>query len=97
VPYSPRSLWTITPLGYFVTFVGNRYAIDLRIPAAVPTISANDPPPFWRENQPVISIRRDVRLVPISAAEHPEQRDFLDNRLNNMRGTAAARLLRSPE
>jgi hypothetical protein len=80
VPFSPTSNWYVSPLGYVVTMVGTRYAIDLRIPR--PTASGRGSPPGWRAGDPVVSIRRNVTPVPIGAAERREQRDSIELRMS---------------
>jgi hypothetical protein len=65
-----------------ITGVPTRYAIEMRIPA--PAV-ANAPssgasatsraaPAVWRTGDPVVSIRRDVRPVPISDQQRAEER-----------------------
>jgi hypothetical protein len=58
--------------------VTNRYAIDLRIPPVAPPGRAGAPP-TWREGDPVVSIRRNVAPVTVSAAERRDRRARLDS------------------
>jgi len=78
VPYSPTAAWYTSPLGYFVTMITSRYALDLRIPPAAPRGRAGTPP-AWREGDPVVSIRRNVAPVTVSAAERRDKRARLDS------------------
>jgi hypothetical protein len=71
VPFAPWGTWEWSPLGYFVTGVSNRYAIDLRIP---PRTGATARPPTWRPGDPVVSIRRQVAPVEVGNAERAAHR-----------------------
>jgi hypothetical protein len=72
VPFSPWSVWEWSPLGYFVTGIGSRYVIDLRIPR--PATGATTAPPRWRPGDPVVSVRRNAPAVPITNAERAAHR-----------------------
>jgi hypothetical protein len=78
-PYSPELLWEWSPLGFFVTAASDRYAIDLRLPT--PGAETDGTPPVWRPGDPVVSLRRDVIAVPVSAAERRDWRRWLDDRI----------------
>jgi hypothetical protein len=90
VPYSPRSDWYWSPLGYVVTVVTSRYAIDLLMPNAgradAPGAGRSSVPPRWREGDPVVSIRRDIPPVPVTEAERADQRRMLDDYVATLRG-----------
>ncbi|HUF52112.1 MAG TPA: hypothetical protein VMN60_14905 [Longimicrobiales bacterium] len=66
IPYTPQSIWTLSPRGYFVAATSDRYAIDLHIPQ-------QDAGPLhagaWRPGNPITSIRRSVERVRIAEAE----------------------------
>ena len=78
VPYSPWKTWSRSPLGYFVTAVTNRYAIDLRIPPATPGAAR---PPTWRAGDRVVSVRRQVAPIPISDDERAARRAVVERRM----------------
>ncbi len=71
--YWPEPFWTISPLGYVITGVPSRYAVDLRIPVA------GDPAirPRWKEGDRVVSIRREVPPVPVIDAERAQHRAMI--------------------
>jgi hypothetical protein len=81
VPYSPRAVWKLSPEGYFVTALTNRYAVDLRIGKGA--VEARSAPgragvgagnlPMWRPGDIVLSIRRDVSSIPLSRQERSDQ------------------------
>jgi hypothetical protein len=81
VAYSPGRFLNWSPRGYFISGFTNRYALDMRIPPAPPGAS-RDPlggtHRRWQPGDPVISIRRDVAPVPVSAAERREQRAYAE-------------------
>jgi hypothetical protein len=85
VPYSPVSWSTLSPLGYFVTGVAMRYAIDLRIPP-VGQPAGRGAPALWQEGDAVLSIRRQVPPVRVSARERADQRAFLEDRVRQQTG-----------
>ena len=74
IPYAPTTTWTWSPLGYAVTGRTDRYAIDLRIPSRPRTVARGAAPPTWKEGDQVVSIRRDVAPIQISAAERSARR-----------------------
>jgi hypothetical protein len=75
----PNPVWAWSPLGYMVTGVPTRYAIELRVPVSRGA-TASAPPASrsvssrWRPGDPVVSIRRNVSPVPIADAERAERR-----------------------
>jgi hypothetical protein len=79
VSFLPVGFEVFSPLGYWVTFLSNRYAIDLRIPR---TIAGARPavPPMWKPGDPVTSIRKPfvpVKVLPQERADHRSSiRDF---------------------
>ena len=85
VPFSPRPFVQWSPLGYFVTAVSTRYSIDLRLPpdgSGVSSIPAVDgamarPAPHWMQGHEILSIRRDVEPVPVTAEERDEQASII--------------------
>jgi hypothetical protein len=80
VPYAPTTAWAWSPFGHAVTGRTDRYAIDLRIPPSSPggggTAAAAST--LWKAGDPVISIRRDVRPVPIGDAERSARRTGME-------------------
>jgi hypothetical protein len=81
IPYSRRSTWTWSPLGYFVTGRTDVYALDLRIPRS------SDVNAKWRDGDPITSLRRTVASVPVSRAERNDQEEFLEAQLRRREGT----------
>ena len=76
VPYTSAATFALSPLGYFVTGVSSRYAIELRVPPRRPG------PPAWRVGDPVISLRRErVPSVPVPDAERDARREDIETRL----------------
>jgi hypothetical protein len=75
LPFDPQPTWALSPLGYFVTGIPDRYAFELLIPAgsAVPRS-----PGDWRRGQPVISIRREVKPEAVSGAERKAERERVE-------------------
>jgi hypothetical protein len=67
-----------SPLGYFVTGVNSKYSIELRVPPVLATGQVGAPLRAWRPGDPVISIRRDVPSVPVSAAERADHRGAIE-------------------
>jgi hypothetical protein len=87
VPFVPSQIWLWSPLGYLVTAYPSTYAVDLRIPIARPeTAGARGPsdPPTWTPNDPVVSIRRDVRAVPITAADAGAERKRVEQSMRRI-------------
>lgn len=93
-PYPPGAFWTWSPLGYFVTVVSSRYAIDFRLPP--PHADADDRSAVWREGDPVISIRVDVPAVEVTSAERADQKTYLENQLRTFEGTRHDRVPDTP-
>jgi hypothetical protein len=58
----------MSPLGYWITGLSDRYAIDLRLP-----VTAGRQARPWKAGDRVVSLRRDVPRVPVSAAERRQQ------------------------
>lgn len=94
MPYIPAAFWQYSPLGYFVTGISSRYAIDIRVPRRQATTSAQ--PPTWRPGDPVQSIRLGVPPVRITALERAEQKAHIQNQLNALRGNQEGRVLDTP-
>jgi hypothetical protein len=76
VPFTPWSMWQWSPLGYFVTAFGGRYAVDLRVPPPARGTPAR--PSRWEPGDPVISIRRNAAPVPIPDAERAAHRSWTE-------------------
>jgi hypothetical protein len=94
VPYSPRPFWQWSPLGYFVSGVTDRYAIDMRLPRRHP--GDGDKPPTWREGEPVLSIRATYSPLEISPAERADQRASKERTLRNIGGEQSGPLPEIP-
>jgi hypothetical protein len=95
VPYAPRAFWQFSPLGYFVTGVSSRYAIDLRLPGRHDGDDAS--PAIWREGDPILSIRLDVPPVEVASAERRDQKAHMEDVLRAMEGgTQRGRLMDTP-
>ena len=86
VPYSPRPYWGWSPLGYVVTGLTNRYAIDLRVPRPGAPLNR------WRAGDPVVSIRRDTPPVPVSGEEARDQQAYLEAQARGYEGTRTGSL-----
>jgi hypothetical protein len=100
-PDEPFGLFTVgartawSPLGYLVTGVNNRYAIELRIPVAQNAgrnASAQRVPPLWNQGDPVVSIRRpgSGAEVVFSAAERRDREVFEQARVAGGRSGSPA-------
>jgi hypothetical protein len=73
-PYAPRALWAWSPLGYYITGVTNRYAIDYSpIPSmtsgCISAESGRQAAPAAAQQRAVCSIRREVVRVAVGAEE----------------------------
>lgn len=77
IPYTPQSMWVLSPLGWMITGVSRTYAFELRRPPPG-RASAHAAPPLWQEGDVVVSVRRDVRPLPVSREERADQRDHID-------------------
>jgi hypothetical protein len=82
VPYSPAPFAEWSRLGYYVMGTTSRYAINLYVPraGAAPSALGGRQPglaPAWKPGDPIISIRRSVATVPVSAVERSERRDVV--------------------
>lgn len=73
VPYAARALWAWSPLGYMASAVTQRYAVELH--------------PAGSGGTSLISIRRDVRPVPIERAEREAREEWLRAGLDRAQGT----------
>jgi hypothetical protein len=67
----------LSPLGYVVTGIPTRYAVELRVPPNRPATRAGAPP-SWQPGDPVISIRRNVAPVAVSDVERAESRAWAE-------------------
>jgi hypothetical protein len=71
VPFTAGHVWTLSPLGYFVTGLpidrGGEYSIELRLPPVVSTGLAR-----WRDGDPVRSIRVPYVQAAVDAAERAD-------------------------
>jgi hypothetical protein len=77
VPFVPRYLWAVSPLGYMVTSYTASYAIDLRIPRqGLP--AGEGAQHEWRAGDPVVSIRRSAPVVPVQDAERADWRRSIE-------------------
>jgi hypothetical protein len=85
IPYTAQTLWALSPLGSIVTGVTRTYAFELRLPPSAGAGAA--PSRVWREGDPVVSVRRAVRPVPVSRAERADQREWVDAMLSARPGT----------
>ena len=62
-------VWAVSPQGFLITGKTSSYAFELRQPRRV-TVAGKDPGLVqWRRGDTVISIRRNVQPVPVTAAE----------------------------
>jgi 6-bladed beta-propeller len=77
VPFSPTPHWALSPLGYFVTGVANRFAFELLIPPADHGAGSS----MWHPGEPVISIRREVAPTPVSGHERDSARTAMEERM----------------
>jgi hypothetical protein len=73
LPFFPLQVSVWSPLGYMVSGLPTRYAVDLRIPAgrrlstaAIPAMRYAGPTAQWRPGDPIVSIRHTVPPVPVS-------------------------------
>jgi 6-bladed beta-propeller protein len=83
LPYSPDVFWAWSPLGYSVTGINTRYALDFLLPRLR---SAQNSTPIWREGDPILSIRASFPRVPISAAERADHKRSIDLLLGKLPG-----------
>lgn len=74
-PFQPFAYVGLSPLGFLVTSVSSRYALDLHVPKAA--------------GDQVTSIRRDVPVVQISDAERQDQKEQLEWEITRRGGTAS--------
>ncbi len=88
VPYSPRAVWAWSPLGYMVTGITGRYAVDLRLPANGGA---------WRAGDPVRSLRRSIAPVPVGRDERAAQRKRIEEQLSRAPGRQTGSLADIPE
>jgi hypothetical protein len=65
LPFDAQPLWRVSPLGYSVSSLPSRYAVELLIPAVTQAGRAS----VWWPGQPIVSIRRDVPAEPVSGRE----------------------------
>jgi hypothetical protein len=72
LPFSAPIIWRPSPLGYLVTSMPERYAFELLIPQGASTPRA---PATWRAGQAIVSVRRDVRPVPVTRQERDSARN----------------------
>jgi hypothetical protein len=77
IPFTPQPTSVLSPHGYFVTGFPNRYAVDLRIPPAGSRAQ-------WRPGQPVISLRRNIAPLPVSAEERAETKKRTEEMLRRV-------------
>jgi hypothetical protein len=94
LPYGPRHVATWSPLGYFVTALTSRYAIDLRVPPISTgnstrrvSIRGAAAAPLWRPGDPVRSIRHSVPAVHVQEDERRDWRQSITMFNRNGRGT----------
>ena len=92
IPLFPVTRWAWSPLGYMVTGVSDRYAIELRIPArggssptvVIPALRYRGPTRPWRPGDPVVSIRRTVPPVSVSDEQRSAERASVEAILRNI-------------
>lgn len=94
MPFATGSFWQYSPHGYFVTAMSDRYAIDLRLPRDQRDGSLKTT--TWRLGDPVLSIRRSVGRVGISATERAEQKAFIEQQLRRIKGSQSGRVQSVP-
>lgn len=84
-PYTPFAFSRYSPLGYYVTGISDRYAIDLRLPRQ----HANDLTGrmAWLPGDPVLSIRVDAPRIAVSERERADQKAYIENLLARTPGT----------
>jgi hypothetical protein len=82
IPFFPATRWMWSPLGYMVTGVPTRYAVELRIPPAgrtianraIPAMRYRGPAPPWVAGDPVVSIRHSAPVVTVSDEQRSVER-----------------------
>jgi hypothetical protein len=86
LPFAPAPMWALSPLGYYVTGVPDRYAFELRIPRpsdagrATSSSNAQSITPVWSEDQTVISIRvPNAEQIKIGAEERELRRRLTED------------------
>jgi hypothetical protein len=77
-PYSPYANWALSPLNFVITFRSDRYALDIRAIVPQQDDQRGAGPRGLLAPGRVVSIRRDVPPVEITAAERRDQRAFLE-------------------
>jgi hypothetical protein len=75
LPFGARYLVKWSPLGYFVTANTANYAVDLRRTPPQPGVASSGV--SWGNGDPIISIRRNVPPIPLSAAERADWRQSI--------------------
>ena len=70
----PRAGAVVSPMGYVVSYVTSRYAIDLRRPRRA---GSGSRPATWQESDAVVSIRRTTTPVAVSSDERRDHEAFL--------------------
>ncbi len=82
IPFYPEARFAWSPLGYMVSGLPSRYAVELRIPrraqgpagVAIPAMRYRGPTADMATSDPIISIRRAVPDLPISEEQRSAER-----------------------
>jgi hypothetical protein len=82
-PFGWRGIWAWNPGGYFATARTDRYAIDMLAP------KSHVPGAIWKQGDPVVSIRRNMPAVELSAAEWKDQDKYLHNQIDSYDGSVS--------
>lgn len=77
-PYSPEAAWLFSPLNSVITYRTDRYALDVHATAPLQDGVLRAGPRELLAPGRVVSIRRNVPPVEVSAAERRDQRAFLE-------------------
>ena len=87
LPFTPAYRVAWSPLGYFVTALTSRYAIDLRVP---PTATRSASAAEWKPGDPVRSIRHAIPAVQVADEERADWRQSITMFNRNGRGDWSA-------
>jgi hypothetical protein len=78
-----------SPLGYMISTRTDRYAVDLRIPRSAVS-GPGGSPPTWRAGDRIVSLRRNVARVVMSAAERRDRETYLKAMTSGSRAGSAS-------
>ncbi len=90
LPYIPAAIWQYSPLGYFVTGISNRYAIDVRVPRERSAL------PLWKPGDRILSIRRNIAPVVVLGSERADQKRHLERELASLPGIQKGKVSNIP-